>query len=223
MDRSTAELAAGRSGRSRPVFLQGGPAALQGTVHPGHRGVQQAGGLGRGKRQHITQQQHRALAGWQQLDGGQERQVDAFPQVIAGLRVIGGQHSQAGVGVRLQRHDLHVGCVGWRRGGPGAEARRGGRPGPKGQAPVGGDPVHPLPQRRAVLEPAQVPPCPHQNLLHHVLGVLEGPEHPVAVHMQLVQVGGDQVRERLLIARPGQCQQPRRLRRIRAAHHPVVS
>jgi len=64
--------------------------------------------------------------------------------------------------------------------------------------------------------PAREPP-------HDILSILDRPEHPVAVHLQLALVGADQARERLLIARPGQCQQPRRLRRIRAAHHPVVS
>jgi len=221
MDRSAAELSARWSVRSLPVARCSWRAAGR-PFHPGHRGVQQAGGLGGGKCQHITEQQYGPLAGWQQLDGGQERQVDAFPQVILGLRLMVGQQAQAGVGVRLQGHDLHVGCVRRRRRRPGAR-KRGGRPGLKGQAPVGGDPVQPLPHRRAVLEPVQVPPCPHEDLLHHVFGILERSQHPVTMHVQLPQVGADQIRERPLVAGPGQCQQLRRVwGRTGAAHHPPL-
>ncbi len=67
-----------------------------------------------------------------------------------------------------------------------------------------------------MLEPVQVPPRPHENLLHDVLGILDRPEHPVTMHLQLALERADQSFERQLIARPGQRHEPRRVRRRRA-------
>jgi hypothetical protein len=46
-----------------------------------------------------------------------------------------------------------------------------------------------------------------QSLLQDVLGVLQRAEDPVAVDLELVPVGGDQLRERILVAVPRQGQQ----------------
>jgi hypothetical protein len=51
--------------------------------------------------------------------------------------------------------------------------------------PVGGDPVEPSAERGAPLEPSEALPCSEQCLLEGVLGILEGSEHLVAVHLEL--------------------------------------
>jgi hypothetical protein len=63
------------------------------------------------------------------------------------------------------------------------------------QAGVGGDPVQPGPNARLALEALPCAPGPQQDLLHVVFGLVEGPEHPVAVHVQLAPVPADQVIE----------------------------
>jgi hypothetical protein len=50
------------------------------------------------------------------------------------------------------------------------------------ETPVGGDPVESGAQRGASLEPPEALAGGQQRVLQDVLGVLEGPEHPVAVH-----------------------------------------
>ena len=98
--------------------------------------------------------------------------------------------------------------AGSRRGGGRGRAaatapRRRGRlrpaPGDQVEAGVGGDPVEPGPERRPALEGLPAPPGPEERLLHGVLGVLERPEHPVAVDVQLTAVALGQVRERALV------------------------
>ena len=58
----------------------------------------------------------------------------------------------------------------------------------RGQAGVGGDPVEPGAQRRAVLERVVAPPRAQVGLLHQVLGVVDRAHHPVAVREQLAPV-----------------------------------
>jgi len=76
------------------------------------------------------------------------------------------------------------------------------------QAGGGGDPVQPGAQRSASLEGVQVLPGPQQGLLGGVLGVVEGAQHPVAVHVQLTDMGCHQQPELRLVT--GQ----RRLKRL---------
>src|SRR5262249_25719331 len=71
------------------------------------------------------------------------------------------------------------------------------------QTAVGGDPIQPGAQRRALLERLQRPPRREQCLLHRVLGVLHLAEDPVAVQLQLAPVGVRERRERLMVARAG--------------------
>jgi hypothetical protein len=71
------------------------------------------------------------------------------------------------------------------------------------EAGVGDDPVEPRPGVGAGLEAVAPPPRAQERLLHRVLGLLEGPEHPVAVHVQLAPVALHQRRERRLVAGGG--------------------
>ena len=80
------------------VGLQGGPCPLQRAVHRGLAGLQDARGLRGGEAQHVAQQQHGALPGRQQLDDGQEGQLDALAQLIDG----------GGVARAAQRPDVEV-------------------------------------------------------------------------------------------------------------------
>src|SRR5206468_922849 len=53
------------------------------------------------------------------------------------------------------------------------------------EADVRGDPVEPGAEGRAALEAVQAPPGAQQRLLHGVLGLKRGAEHPVAVGGEL--------------------------------------
>jgi hypothetical protein len=57
-------------------------------------------------------------------------------------------------------------------------------------------------ERGAPLEPGQALPGGQQRVLQGVLGVGEGPEHPVAVHLQLPVVRLGQLPERLAVPGP---------------------
>jgi hypothetical protein len=176
---------------------------LQGAGHRGLGGPQDLSGLSGGEAQHVAQQQHGALTRRQQLDDGQEGQLDTLANLVARGRIAGPRKlTQPVIGVGCQRSDLDVGRVWWR--GRRAEGRggRGGGTGAGGQAPVGGDPVEPSPYRAAPVEATQMTPGAYQDLLQDVLGIVYRPEHPVAVHVQLTQVGDDQDAERALITRP---------------------
>jgi hypothetical protein len=68
------------------------------------------------------------------------------------------------------------------------------------QATVGRDPVEPGPHGGPALESLEAPPDRKKRLLHHVLGVLERAEDPVAVHLQLAPVRLGELAKRLLVA-----------------------
>src|SRR5262249_9174481 len=80
-------------------------------------------------------------------------------------------------------------CTGWRGHGPA------GVPAQRVQAGVGGDPVQPGTWARLAPEAFPGAPGTQEHLLHVIFGLLEGPEHPVAVHVQLTPVLADQVVE----------------------------
>jgi len=154
--------------------------------------------------EHVAQDHHGELAGRQHLQRGHERERDGLRLLEAGLRAVGRPLEQ-GVGQRFEPDDLtepgrlrrfdvrHVPLLG------GAPAGRAARV----EALVGGDPVEPRPHRGAPLEPGQAPPGGQQRVLHGVLGVLDGAEHPVAVHQQLPPVRLGQLAERVTVADPG--------------------
>ena len=56
------------------------------------------------------------------------------------------------------------------------------------EAAVGGNPVEPGADRSASLETFEALPGGQQRVLQGVLGVLEGSEHPIAVHLELSTV-----------------------------------
>ena len=156
--------------------------------------------------EHVAQDEHRELARRQDLQGGHERQRDGFGLLVAGLRA--GRHAgrvlQQGVGKRLEPDDLaEPGRLG--RFDPGDVPLLGGPPAGRAacvQAPVGGDPVQPGAERGALLEPGEALPGGQQRVLHGVLGVLQGAEHPVAVHLQLPPVRLGQLTERVAVPGP---------------------
>ena len=71
------------------------------------------------------------------------------------------------------------------------------------EAPGRGDPVQPGAERGPALEPAKALPGRQHRVLQGVLGVLQGPEHPVAVHLQLPAVRLGQLTK--CVAVPGPC------------------
>ena len=155
----------------------------------------------------VAQDEHGDLARRQHLQGGHEGQRNGLGLLIAGLRAgrPGGRVFQEVVGIRLQPYDLpEPGRLGWLNIGhipfPGSSAA--GRT-QHVEAPVGGDLVEPGAQRGALLgETAEGLPGGQQRVLQRVLGVLQGPEHPVAMHLQLPPVRLGQLPERLAIPGP---------------------
>ena len=123
-----------------------GVRALEGGVDRGGRGVEGLGDLGGRPAQHVAQDQHRALAGRQVLEGGDEGEPDRVP--LGDL--------DRGVGHRLEPGDLVVeleGVAGHRVGGAEPGGQRPAGPALEvGEADVGGDPVEPGAHRRAALE-----------------------------------------------------------------------
>src|SRR5216683_2067077 len=119
--------------------------------------------------------------------GLHEGQGDGFGLLVAGLRAE--RHLdralEEGVGKWLKPYDLaepgrlgrfnlgHVPLLG--RSSAGRATRV--------EAPVGGDPVEPGAERGASLESRETLPGGQHGVLKGVLGVLEGAEHPVAVHL----------------------------------------
>ena len=55
---------------------------------------------------------------------------------------------------------------------------------------------------RRVLEPFEALPGGQQRVLQGILGVLEGPEHSVAMHLQLSEVRLGQLPERVAVPGP---------------------
>ena len=161
--------------------------AFEGTVDRFDRRIQHVGHLARVKSQDVAQDENGELARWQDLKCCQERQRDGFGLLVAGLR------AKRDVDRALEH------CVGkWLEPYDLAEPRRLGRfnfghvplPGrasagraARVEAPVGGDPVEPGAERGASLEPSEALPGSQQRVLERILGVLEGSEHPVAVHL----------------------------------------
>ena len=141
----------------------------------------------------------------QQLDRGDEGQRDRFVRLVPGLgpRFGAGKAFKQVIGAGFEPGDLaQLGRLGWRGTGqrtcPPAAASRS----PRIQAARGDHPVQPGPDRGAFLEAAQPLPGRQQRVLQGILGVVDRPQHPVAVHLQLSLVRADKLAERLPIARP---------------------
>ena len=172
------------------VLPHAGAGPLQRAVH-GVDGVpEEFRDVLRRPAEHVPQDQHGPRARREVLDRDQVRQLDRLPRDGDGLRlvrVVRGQLVEQPVRVGLQPQHLAA--------GRGLRAALGEQV----QAGVGGDPVQPGPERRPPLEGLPPPPGTQERLLHGVLGVLERPEHPVAVHVQLPPVPLRQPRERRLV------------------------
>src|SRR5215218_6699785 len=142
---------------------------------------------------------------------GHEGQGNGLGLLIAGLRAE--RHLdralEEGIGIRLQPYDLaEPGRRWWCNPryvplGGRASAGRAARV----EAPVGGDPVEPGAQRGPSLKRSEALPGGQQRVLERVLGVLEGSEHPVAVHLQLPPVRLGQLSERVAVPGPRPCDQ----------------
>ena len=172
------------------VERRAGP--LERAVDRRDRRVEQVGDLAGAPVQDVAQDEDRALARRQVLEGGHEGQPDRLARGGHVGRVALGRHDAA-VG-----HREHPGALGHR----GAQERVGGRgrrevhgPGAPLRArehvvaDVRGDAVQPRAQRRALLERVGGAPGADHGLLDRVLGLRAGAEHPVAVAGELPAVG----------------------------------
>jgi hypothetical protein len=128
------------------------------------------------------------------LQGRDEGQLDALARVVA--RLGRGEVLEPLVRIRLDPHGLHE-----RRADLARRIHRWsvldrqhalGAALDRRQARVRGDPVQPRAHRAAALELRQPAPGAQQRLLHGVLGVLHGAEHPIAVRVQLATMGFDE-------------------------------
>src|SRR6266545_2020430 len=186
--------------------LQAGAGPFEGAVDRLDGRVEHVGHLVGVESEDVAQDEHGELARRQDLKRGHEGQGDGFGLLVAGLgpeRHVD-RPLQEGVGIwlepykfaepgRLGRFNLgHVPPPG------GASAGRA----PRVEAPVGGDPVEPGADRGAALEPSEALPGSQQRVLEGVLGVLEGSEHPVTVHLELPTVRLGQRPERLAVPGP---------------------
>ena len=186
------------------VERRAGP--LESAVGGRDRGVQEVRDLGRRPAQDVPQDEHRALAGWQVLQRGDEREANGLtlrgkvgrvaalgedPGVRHGLdpRVLGKRHAQCGTGVRR-----------------GTEVHRAGAAlgtAEHVETDVGRDGEQPRAQGCAALVVAvEVPPGPHQRFLYGVLGLERRAEHPVAVADQVVAVAFEPGTDVRTLARP---------------------
>ena len=165
----------------------------------------------------IAQDEDRELARRQELQRRHERQRDGLDRLVPGLGA--DRHVDRGfeqrIGTRLQPDDFAE--PGWfRRFDPGHVPLLGRAPAGRAarvEAPVGGDPVEPGAERGASLESSEPTPRGQQRVLDGVLGVLEGSEHPVAVHLELAAVRFGQLPERVLRRRPSPSRSGRPSRR----------
>ena len=172
------------------LLAERGAGPLQGAVHGRDRRVEQLGDLLGLPPQHLAQDQHGALLRRQVLQGADERQADRLlgdgdlTGVALGDRpAVGDRLDPRRLAARRQRRPLgHLRLAEVHRAGPALLAAE------HVEADVGGDPVEPRPQRRPALERVVVLPGPDHRLLHGVLGLEPGAEHPVAVGDQLAAV-----------------------------------
>ncbi len=172
--------------------------ALKRAVHRSCRRLQQLSHLDSRPGQYVPQYQYCALPRRQVLQGSHHRQSKALPSSDHCGRV----RVQQQVRERLQPADLELPagdvvriCAGRSqrsRDHPAAAVLQGV------QADPGSDPVEPGLHRRPSLEVREASPSPQVGLLHRVLGIVQRPEHPVAVRHQLAPV----LRELLLQVHP---------------------
>jgi hypothetical protein len=169
-----------------------GPCALQGAVDGRDGRLEQFRGLLGRAAEDVTQDQHGAWRRREVLDRHEERELDRLFLDDRGMLVVlgGRQLAQQLVGIGLQPQDL-------------ARHRRPRPPVEGVQAGVGRDLVQPGPERGPAGERRPPPPRAQEGLLDEVLAVVEGAEHPVAVHVELPAMALKQFGERSVIGGDG--------------------
>ena len=168
----------------RAVRCHGGPGALQRAVDRNDRHVEQRGGLLRGPLDDVPKDQHGALAWRQELNGRQECELDRLARHDDGIGFgLPWRHLvEQSIGIRLQPGDLAERFEG-------APARSSIVAANRVQADIRGDPVEPGSEGGRAVKARPAAPRPQVRLLDGVLGLLEGPEHPVRVDVQLASIG----------------------------------
>ena len=196
MYRSSSARARGSVGSSRSSapgasFVQPGTGALQRALDRDRGGAEHDRDLGGGERQHVAQDEDRALPGGRycRLAMSASRSHSRAATTAAGSAESG---SHQRVRHRLQPARPSDPAI-FRATRPDPVPDR---PGPRaapadpalgqrGQADVGGDLVEPGPHRGPALEAAVGAPRPQVRLLDQVLGVVRRADHAVAVRQQL--------------------------------------
>jgi hypothetical protein len=174
----------------RQVLAQGRPGALQRAVHRRDADLEQLGDLARRPVEHLAQDEHRALARRQELDHGEERQLDRLAPDHGRVRLLARRRDlgllEQPVGIGLQPRQVAEGAE--RRHPPPVALDR-------VEAGVRRDLVEPRPEPVVALEAGAAAPRAQERLLDEVLGLLERAEHAVAVDVQLAPVALGQLGE----------------------------
>jgi hypothetical protein len=155
----------------RQVLLHRRVRALERAAHGGHAGLERLSGLLCRAAEHGAQDQHRSLERDESLDGDEVCELDRLLRHDGRFRIVpavGHEVVEQRVRIRLQPQHL-------------ARHQRRARV----QAGVRRDLVQPRPQRGAALERVAAAPRSKERLLDEILGLLEGSEHPIAMHVQL--------------------------------------
>ena len=163
----------------RQAFARGCPGSLQGAVERRDAQPQHLRRVRSGEAEDVAQHQRRPLSPRQVLQQRDERQVHRLARLVAGLGpgVVRGRSRRVG----LEPRNLFQ-----RRAGREVDRELSSSTAlDQGQATVGGDAVEPGTHVAARRQPVERRPCPDQRLLDGILGILDRPEHPVAVHLQL--------------------------------------
>src|SRR5262249_8307590 len=84
------------------LLLDSCPSTLEGTIDAGRRRVEESGDFAGRPAEDVAQDQHRPLAGRQQLDYGEKGEVYAFTQVIV-------RHGVPGCGLQLIQQLVWIG------------------------------------------------------------------------------------------------------------------
>jgi hypothetical protein len=181
------------------ALLQRDPGTAHRAVHARRADVQQLADLLGGEPEHVAQEERGPLPGRKRLDRGQQCEPHALANVVSGSRLgrVRRQLVEPRIGVRREHGRLV------------ARRLRHGTIVESGKADVRRDPVEPGAEAASALEARKMAPRPQQGLLERVLCVVDRPEHPVAVHVQLPPVLVGEVAKSRLVTRAGCCDERR--------------
>ena len=203
---SRSSLEFGSGARSRPAAgrrdVERRTRAAQEAVDRGGGGIEHRGDLLGAEAEHVAQHEHRALLRREVLQADDERQRDRLFGLVARLRSgsLVGDAVEQDVWVGLEPDRLAVAGRLGHLGHP-LEVFRSAPARPQGvQRAVGGDPVQPGTDRRALLVLLEAAPRGEQRLLQQILGILRRADDPVDVQLELTPVGVGQLAERVLVA-----------------------